>query len=119
MDRLTHDDCYEELSNEPMFSKAIRKLKEYEDAEEAGLLVRLPCKEGTLVYGLAYGQCFKCATTDYQTYISCKAPADSYCVKSHVVEIPFEYEMNDKMGKTVFLTPEAAEAALAKEVDHE
>lgn len=31
MARLTHDDCYEELSNEPMYSMAIIKLKAYED----------------------------------------------------------------------------------------
>ena len=31
MERLTHDDCYEELGNEPKFSEAVRKLRAYED----------------------------------------------------------------------------------------
>ena len=30
--------------------KALRKLKEYEEAEEQGLLLRLPCKIGDTVY---------------------------------------------------------------------
>ena len=30
--------------------KALKKLKEYEDAEEQGLLLRLPCKVGDTIY---------------------------------------------------------------------
>ena len=32
--------------------KALKKLKEYEDLEEQGMLLRLPCKVGDIVYNL-------------------------------------------------------------------
>lgn len=35
----------------------IKKLTAYEDAEEAGILVRLPCKVGETVYRIEAGCC--------------------------------------------------------------
>ena len=42
------DKCYGNECGE--IDKAIQRLKEYEDAEEQGLLIRLPCKVGDTAY---------------------------------------------------------------------
>lgn len=73
------------------YISAARKLCNYEDLEEQGLLVRLPCKVGTEVY--------------YILGIPNKTPcAIDKCV--------FELSDIDKIGKTVFLTREEAEKKL-------
>lgn len=70
--------------------KALQKLKAYEDAEEQGLLLRLPCSIGTVVY-------------------------EPYCheligIDEHRIKL----EDLKEIGKTVFLTKEEAEQALAR-----
>ena len=73
------------------YISAARKLCNYEDLEEQGLLVRLPCKVGAEVY--------------YILGIPNKTPcAIDKCV--------FELSDIDKIGKTVFLTHEEAEKKL-------
>ena len=47
MDRLTSCDMYFDDTDKRLF---YNKLKEYEDLEEQGLLVKLPCKVGDTVY---------------------------------------------------------------------
>ena len=79
------------------YIKASEKLAEYEDLEEQGLLVRLPCKVGTEVY--------------YILGIPNKTPcAIDKCV--------FKLSDIDKIGKTVFFTREEAENKL-EEMKHE
>lgn len=79
------------------YISAARKLCNYEDLEEQGLLVRLPCKVGTEVY--------------YILGIPNKTPcAIDKCV--------FELSDIDKIGKTVFLTSEEAEKKL-EEMENE
>ena len=69
----------------------IEELKWYKDAEEQGLLLRLPCKVGTDVY--------------YILGIPNKTPcAIDSCV--------FELSDVHKIGKSLFLTREEAEAKL-------
>lgn len=69
---------------------AISKLRDYEDAEEQGLLVRLPCKVGTPVFII-----------------------EKYADGSHIVPDMFDYYDLSAFGKTVFLTREEAEEAEA------
>lgn len=71
------------------------RLKKYEDLEEQGLLLKLPCKIGTMVYVI-----IEAYTLD-----------DEF--KQHQI-MPMEFEsfMKDEVGKHVFLTLEEAEAAL-------
>ena len=65
----------------------INKLSEYENAEEDGLLVRLPVPIGTKVYGIYTGA----------------------GGKNHVVlKVSFDYGMIPLWGKSVFDTEEAA-----------
>lgn len=81
-------------------AEAIQRLAEYEDMEEQGLLVRLPCKEGTWVYKVCM--------------ISVRD--DDYAMTWHqemgVREVRFQASMRDQFGKTVFTSREAAEKAL-------
>lgn len=78
------------------------KLKEYEDLEEQGRLIKLPCKAGDTVYEIAgatthgYGYGWKCLTYE----------------KAYVHETVFNLGRLNDIGKTVFLTREEAEAKL-------
>lgn len=95
----------------PFADKILTKLADYEDLEEQGLLVRLPCKVGNTVY-VKSSACYKskyieAQVRDYAYFISC-----GFCVVVTSAEfgklaIPFS-----EFGKTVFLTREEAEKKL-------
>lgn len=73
--------------------KALEKLATYEDLEEQGLLVRLPCKVGDTVYKFWYYD---------------RSP---YKIQQHVIRTLSEIcELieSKKLGKSVFLTREEA-----------
>ena len=83
--------------------EALKKLQHYEDLEEAGRLVILPCKVGDWVYKVHYKEIRRhhvcqvhIGQTPAQTFFSCYG----------------EYLGIEEFGKTVFLTREEAEAAL-------
>lgn len=75
-------------------------LADYEDAEEQGLLVRLPCKVGSHVWIVWEADGRKPEITEH--YMSDLL---------HIVQ------WLDKFGKTVFLTRQEAEAALTKKMN--
>ena len=77
--------------------EAIQKLAEYEDAEEQGLLLRLPVAEGTIVFGIS-------------RYFFRGRNQNQY----EICECKFELPMLREIGKTIFLTREEAESALAE-----
>lgn len=94
------------------------RLKAYEDAEEQGLLLRLPCKEGSVVYVLDY--VYECKHN-----YDCKEPFEHYkceegirCEHEYKVyrvkEARFYWQMMVAFSKTVFSTKEEAEAAVEK-----
>ena len=122
MERLTvytgcRYDVYDPIDTKYDFSeinlqKLIDKLAHYEDLEESGRLVVLPCKVGDTVY-----------------IVDEKFPAEIEEIRIHPQGIFFEYVQFDRsyeltevwdcgsfciddIGKTVFLTREEAEAAL-------
>lgn len=78
----------------------IEKLAEYEDLEEQGLLLRLPCKAGSTVYKI----------------ITQRDNFDDRAYKI-VSAIEFRISMIDEIGKTVFLTKEEAEQKLKEMED--
>ena len=97
----------------------VEKLAEYEDAEEQGLLFRLPVAEGSTVFVIDYYfECkhnFECPLSLFDKYkceedIQCEHTYKEYRVK----EVKFNYHMIDKIGKTVFLTKEEADQKLAE-----
>lgn len=73
-------------------------LKEYEDAEEQGRLLKLPCAVGDTVYALRI---------DNSAYMMSNKKA------WEIVEERFEIRQFDSIGKTVFLTRQEAERKLA------
>lgn len=103
----------------PFAEKILTKLADYEDLEEQGLLVRLPCKVGDMVWDNDFG---------YPESYEIKAFSYGYC-DSYVEpgigiedEIIFYYESYTRsiagafpmseIGKTVFLTREEAKKKL-------
>ena len=101
-----NEDC-----RECAISKCFNKLGEYEDLEEQGKLLKLPISPKTPIYSIEYccgknsnnkaGLCYKgrCEKCERKSYHILEATAESSC---KIFEI----------GKTVFLTKSAAEAAL-------
>ena len=95
------------------------KLAEYEDAEENGLLIHLPCRVGDTVY-------FHWRCSD-ETTIVCPATVKEICVGTYMLRKTIKYKIEPKgncgmikifyasdWGDTIFTTGEAAEKALAK-----
>ena len=76
-------------------AQCLKKLQEYEDAEEQGLLLRLPCKVGDTVYKIINQR------DNYDDTV--------YQIVSATI---FELSMIDKIGKTIFLTQAEAEQKL-------
>ena len=85
-----------------------RKLKAYEDAEEQGLLLRLPCKVGDTVWQ---------ATSEVHKYIvTCIAiRGDGVIINTQNYETGIGFSFNAKrIGQRYFLTKEEAEQKLAE-----
>lgn len=107
MDRLTErDSCGDVYVKQHDYITASEKLCEYEDLEQQGLLVRLPCKVGTKELYII---------DEYEEiyYLD----ADEVTIKRFPTgTIIFEYDSYEleykDFGKTVFLTKEEAERAL-------
>ena len=93
-------------------SLAVEKLAEYEDAEEQGLLLRLPCKIGSTLY-------------DIIDFVEGNNFLEIYVIDASKIEVSkdkkgilytidcTEFREND-FGTTVFSSMEEAEQALAK-----
>ena len=99
--------------------EAVDRLAEYEDLEEQGKLLKLPCAVGDTVYHICT---FKYGETEIiETKVVCVEPFGAIRNRKGVCEIWNVYAETDytkeyfkffDFGKTVFLTREEAEAAL-------
>lgn len=71
------------------------RLKKYEDLEETGRLIELPCAVGDIVYKIT-------------------AQTDTYDGQSYYISTAHYFTLEDlpKIGKTIFLTKEEADVAL-------
>ena len=95
----------------------VDKWESFKDAEEQGLLLRLPVPEGAVVYTLSY--IYECKFDyDCKEFDAYKCEEDIPCEHQYKVyrvkETKFQKQMLAMLGKTVFLTKEEAEQALAK-----
>lgn len=88
---LSQEACEDYLKWE---DDCIKKLSEYETAEDEGRLVILPCKIGTIVYAIRQS---------WHGYVIDKKR--------------FSYGMIGKVGRSVFFTCEEAEKALEERND--
>lgn len=105
------------------YREICEKLKAYEGLEEQGLLFRLPCKVGDIVY---YEHPYSSVHTGIQAYqitnimISqnkkgawTKKYRAMMLLNGKIIDSQINFSFDD-IGKTVFLTKEEAEAALEK-----
>ena len=84
----------------------LKKLADYEDLEEQGRLLKLPCKFGTEVYNITLWD-------DVQEKVVVKGKTYYRTVHKHIVsKSAFSYFDIGEFGKTVFLTKSEAEAKL-------
>lgn len=126
------------VDNAEYWLKVYFKLKDYEDLEEQGRLIKLPCKEaytksGDIVY-LIYDdevvECTHCGLSinpvDGKAYIALATDEDIFPYRSPIPEYdldPTDWCTNaidaevGEIGKTLFLTESEAEAKL-KELRH-
>lgn len=90
------------------------KLAAYEDAEEQGLLVRLPCKVGDTVYAPTrnFVSEFRVSQFDFGGYEKSYLWVNWYLTKGITGNFRIDGIKASEIGKTVFLTREEAEAAL-------
>ena len=120
MDRLTHrrikdgavcPNCtQEDVDNRwaEILQEIANKLCDYEDAEEQGLLLRLPCKVGDTVYAVICGKWVAEGRLERYSYLG----EGLSCIVNY--EHFGTCQMFGWFNKDVFLTREEAEAALAK-----
>ena len=109
-----------------------KKLAEYEDLEEQGLLLHLPCKVGDTVYRICpkcndkhNGSCSGCAWENSATAHGCQVYGNvgtNTLLGCQIVpyKVSWEYlpSLMENLGKTVFLTRKEAEQKL-KEIQKE
>ena len=90
--------------------KAFERLADYEDAEEQGLLVRLPCKVGGHVYTVGLHNVIRKFTVT-SIYLT-TTDSNIWCIsRDETVKFNFRIE---EFGTRVFLTKEEAEKALSE-----
>lgn len=120
MERLTNSDkeIPTLVNNAEYWLKVYFKLKDYEDAEEQRLLLRLPCKVGDKLYytDSYYNVVVPVRLNEVITqFVGINNYAYQYncCSFDGCGDIYEEYEFdNNDFGKTVFLTEAEAEAKL-------
>lgn len=107
--------------SESNLTEILEKLGKYEDAEEQGLLLRLPCKPRSEVFLICnrYTHCsFEDVSFEESSCEGCEYDCDSrkelYIHRNSSVDIEWITRNLNKFGKTVFLTKEEAEAKLAE-----
>lgn len=91
-------DELEEIANR--LANAEQRLEYYEDLEEQGRLIELPCKIGDYVY--------KIHNNDWKTYFRGEGK------ELGIIKSVFTYKDIPGIGTLVFLTKEEAEAKLAE-----
>ena len=99
------------INNRTMLEKCLRKLAEYEDLEEQGLMLRLPCKMGSTLYQPVYS-----SINEYKVIGLCFDIYHNKWMYEVAYEAGFEWHKTvcdfNYIGKTVFLTQAEAEQKL-------
>ena len=102
------------------------RLAEYEDLEEQGLLLRLPCKVGDTVYCIyerytkcsEYGQVFEEYSCQGCECLECDSHKELYVQSQKAYSLDWIVSNLKRFGKTVFLTQEEAEQKLIFDGDN-
>ena len=96
------------------YNKILTKLGEYEDLEEQGRLVKLPCNRGDKIYFIKSAFSMAHFPTEAKVTSICGVDCDNDVMYSSITEynkIDRRFRSSD-FGKTVFLTKSEAEAKL-------
>lgn len=107
------------IDNAEYWQKVYFKLKEYEDLEKQGRLIKLPCKVGDTVYCIfsRYTKCtpnneefdeYNCQGCEYE----CDSKKENYVQDMRAYSFDWIATNLKNFGKTVFLTKSEAEAKL-------
>lgn len=88
------------------------KLQHYEDLEEQGRLIELPCKIGDTVYSFSFNIVYPFTVNGFEINKYEVEFKGSYCGEEKSLEYWSIHFPVSKIGKAVFLTREEAEAAL-------
>ena len=91
---------------------ALEKLARYEDLEEQGRLITLPCAVGDTVYSFSFNIVYPFTVNGFEINKNGVEFKGSYCGEEKSLEYWSIRFPVSKIGKAVFLTPEEAEAAL-------
>ena len=106
-ERLTEHEAHEGIYEKyPDYISATEKLAYYEDLEEQGRLIKLPCKIGDTVYGIRRYQ---------DRIVKAGTVSEMYFNQNMKLVIVIKNLCRGGWGKNIFRTKEEAEAAL-KEV---
>lgn len=115
MERLTYSGT-REANNAATIREIINKLCDYENAEEQGLLVRLPVNKEIYIISSRWTVCSECGSRfDEYSCAGCEYECDSkkeyYVRPTYLSSIDVNTYAN-RFGKTIFLTREEAEKKL-------
>ena len=105
----------EECTDECVIQKAINKLAYYEDLEEQGLLLRLPCKVGDIIYRVNTGAKEPVIKMRVLQVIYKQLHKDRIIIRIDAIndnDMRENCYLLEDIGKTVFLTKEEAEQKL-------
>ena len=110
-----YDNCAQRANQYNKLAEWLEESKSYKEAEEHGLLMKLPVPLGTTVYTLS--TIFDCIYDyDCKSYQNWKCKEDIPCEYEkrsyHIKETEFGFVMAHSIGETVFLTREEAEKKL-------
>ena len=122
MERLTNSDkeIPTLVDNAEYWLQAYFKLKDYENAEEQGLLLRLPCNVGDTVYCI-YERYTKCSENEqeFDEYscqgcecLECDSHKELYVQSQKAYSLDWIVSNLKRFGETVFLTQSEAEQKL-------
>lgn len=113
------NNCSQGTGNCEIVKRMVEKLADYEDLEEQGRLLKLPCKVGDTVYCI-FNRYTKC-TFNNEEFDECSCQGCEYecdSKKENYVQDMWAYSLDwivtnlKNFGKTVFLTREEAETRL-------
>lgn len=122
MERLTNSEkeIPTLVNNAEYWLKVYFKLKDIEDLEEQGLLLRFPCKMGDTVYCI-YERYTKCSENEqeFDEYscqgcecLECDSHKEFYVQSQKAYSLDWIVSNLKRFGKTVFLTQAEAEKKL-------
>lgn len=105
------NECFFQNKSKCYENNIYEKLREYEDLEEQGLLLRLPCKVGDTVYRITPNDNYIMKST-VEEFVSFVSTNSIYMIVRDELFNCRRGLPNSEIGKTWFLTREEAEQKL-------